>query len=104
MKDAWPEYQKRDLTVMVISPVNEEGLRRFAEEESVPVILISDESRETMNSYGIRGVDSPVIYLIGKDGTVKISWTHWPTNQEIFQSVDSMPMRQQEMQERFEAA
>jgi len=46
------------------------------------------------------GDGSNVAILIGKDGTEKKRWDNPPTPDEVFQLIDSMPMRQQEMQAR----
>ena len=42
------------------------------------------------------------VALIGKDGTLKKTWLTQPTEENIFQTIDSMPMRQQEMREQKE--
>ncbi len=41
--------------------------------------------------------DADVAILIGKDGTEKSRWAKPPTPDKVFQLIDSMPMRQQEM-------
>lgn len=40
------------------------------------------------------------VMLIGKDGGIKLSQTSPVTNTELFELIDAMPMRRQEMRER----
>jgi peroxiredoxin len=102
VKQNLEDYRKRELVAIVVSPVKEEELTRFAREEPMPIILISDERQETISAYGVRGMKSPVVFLIDKEGIVQASWARWPSTEEIFEAVDSFPAK--EAQGRSEAA
>lgn len=101
-RDSWPEFQDRDLVLIVVSPTDEDTLAQLGTAESLPAILVSDEGGDVFAAYGIR--DTPVVYLIGKDGTAKAYWDHWPSNEEAFALIDAMPMRQAEVVEHRQAA
>ena len=59
--------------------------------------LLSDEEAESIyRKYEIEKNTFSVL-LIGKDGKVKMRKTDIISTREIFQMIDSMPMRQQEM-------
>ena len=57
-------------------------------------IISLDELRE------ILGVKKDTIVLIGKDGSVKASWNEIVDPNIVFEIIDAMPMRMQEMRER----
>ena len=57
-------------------------------------LLKLDELRKTL------GVKKDTIVLIGKDGSVKASWKELVDPNIVFEIIDAMPMRRQEMRER----
>jgi hypothetical protein len=57
-------------------------------------LLKLDELRKTL------GVKKDAIVLIGKDGSVKASWNEIVDPIIVFEIIDAMPMRRQEMRER----
>jgi hypothetical protein len=60
---------------------------------------LSAESREeTIERFEIP-LDRFEVILIGKDGTIKLRRSEPTTAAEIFELIDSMPMRQREMRE-----
>ncbi|HKK78607.1 MAG TPA: DUF4174 domain-containing protein [Phaeodactylibacter sp.] len=57
-------------------------------------------SNKLYRKYDINSGDGLVVLLIGKDGTEKLRETAVVLPERIFRLIDSMPMRQREMQER----
>lgn len=90
-----PELQDRDMVV----------LRTTGSEETRAVIGYTPINRGTARllkkqfepaSHGL------TVILIGKDGTEKARWRRVVDPQEIFDLIDSMPMRKQEMKQQAE--
>lgn len=83
----------RDIVFIEITP---EGTRSWADGGSGGAL--SDSSAELRERFDVDEASFTVI-LIGKDGGVKGRWSEPPSwEEEIFPLIDSMPMRQQEMQ------
>ena len=102
--DEWEGFQDREMVAILVSAAPPDELIEFAEKEDVPFVLVSDEDNVVTSLYGADGSQEPIVYLLGKDGMVKKVWVGWPANSEIFDLVDTMLLRQQEIQERSEAA
>ena len=82
------DFQDRD---MILFQVFEEGQSSAGEETLSP-----EKVRELRRRFNIRPGRVTMI-LIGKDGGVKLKREHRIGLQEIFDLIDSMPMRQREM-------
>lgn len=59
-------------------------------------LLSEKEAQSLYQNYNIDSATFSVV-LLGKDGSVKMRKTDIVSTREIFQLIDSMPMRQQEM-------
>lgn len=58
---------------------------------AAPMIALSDPEGGIAKAYGSRG--ATLVYLIGKDGTVKAMWSRVPKMTEVYALIDAMPMR-----------
>lgn len=58
-----------------------------------------NDSRSIYQDFSIKNDDFRVL-LIGKDGTLKLTRTRAVSRSDLFELIDSMPMRQREMQTR----
>jgi len=85
------EAEDRDLIVFRIL---EKGSSRMAEQP-----LSSEDAEALRRNFRVKTGRFAVI-LIGKDGGIKMVREHRAELQEIFDLIDSMPMRQQEMMEK----
>lgn len=61
--------------------------------------IISDSSADTIRSRFTPPKDGYSIYLIGKDGGVKLKQDEVLAPNELFRVIDRMPMRQREMRD-----
>lgn len=61
--------------------------------------IISDSSAETIRSRLSPPDESYSIFLIGKDGGVKLEQNDFLAPDELFRVIDRMPMRQREMRD-----
>lgn len=61
--------------------------------------IISDESAESIRSRLSPMNDSYSIFLIGKDGGVKLKQDEFLEPEKLFRVIDRMPMRQREMRD-----
>ncbi len=52
-RDMFLSLKKLDAVVLGISPDSVESHKKFADKYSLPFILLSDESKETLNKYGV---------------------------------------------------
>lgn len=78
------EFSKHGCAVVGISADPPAKLARFADKRAIGVTLLSDESHETLNAYGVWGEKSLYgkrfegilrsSYLVGKDGRVIEAW------------------------------
>ena len=87
------EVKDRDL---IVYQVLEKGPSRLGDQPLAP-----EEAEKLRRRFGV-GSDRFTVILIGKDGSVKLIREYWVELQEIFDLIDSMPMRQREMSERSE--
>jgi hypothetical protein len=63
------------------------------------ISLTGESAQEMRNRLGVTGQEFQVI-LIGKDGTVKLRSKAAVSASALFQLIDAMPMRQEEMREK----
>ena len=90
------KFEARDLIVIAVGTPTE-GLEGKPSE--TPVYVLTDRTGATLRAYGAEG-HAPTFYLVGKDGTIKMARRGYPDDQELFGTIDAMPMRRQEMRER----
>ncbi len=83
--------QERDLVVIEIF---EEGISRSDGRAITPA-----SAAKLREHFEIEPGASAII-LVGKDKTEKRRWESLPALREIFETIDAMPMRQQEIEER----
>ena len=89
----WPGFAERDLLLFDLTHtdlhfISVPARGPVSENEAKQVIRMSD-----------CGADDKYV-LIGKDGGVKRRWTGKMSIDELFQTIDAMPMRQYEMRTR----
>ena len=56
-----------------------------------PIIGLRDADGSVIKAYG--SSNATLVYLIGKDGTVKAVWSSVPKLTEVYALIDAMPMR-----------
>ena len=79
-RDAWDEFEERDVAVLGVSDDPVPDLSAFAEEYDLPFRLLSDEDGEVASAYGSYGEKNMFgdtfdgvfrnTYVIGTDGTI----------------------------------
>ena len=85
-------YDERDLVIIAVMPPKDP----IWAVTTPPLYLLRDESGSIRHDYrAAPGLTS--FYLIGKDGTIKMARHEFPSNKELFEVIDAMPMRQEEM-------
>jgi hypothetical protein len=113
-------YRWQNRILLVFAPSNDDGrlaaTRNLAREHSrgfddrhmITVIALTEgealdgqplsriQTDSLREQYGI-GPSDFAVFLIGKDGGVKLRLERPPRATELFELIDSMPMRQQEM-------
>ena len=68
------------------------------------IVLVASEVSEPdrqflMHDYKLNPSDNFIGWLIGKDGGIKETYKKPVTTQDLFNTIDSMPMRKQEMKQ-----
>ena len=58
---------------------------------AAPIISLRDPDGDITKAYG--SSNATLVYLIGKDGTVKAIWSRVPKLTEVYALIDAMPMR-----------
>jgi peroxiredoxin len=104
----WPEFTRRELSVVLIAAQKIQGLfgaQKFVAEHPYPFPILFDETREVTQSYGVYrlvGVDAfriahPAVFLL--DPELKIRWiavspnqSTRPSTEELIRAVDSHPL------------
>ncbi len=92
LRDRRPEISERDMIVFVT-----EGTQ-----DTIPAIGYATLPRGAARDLKRRFEPNPsgmTMVLVGKDGDEKARWNRVVNPQEIFDLIDSMPMRQSEMRE-----
>lgn len=85
---------ERDMVVLVLLP----PARPFFPTPATPPVLVLRDDGRAASAYGTPPGE-PFFCLIGKDGTIKQSGPLIPTPVELFETVDAMPLRRQEIRE-----
>lgn len=86
------EYETRDLIVFRFAGVSIADMESGAQ----PNINLKD----AQNFLGVSPADKFRVFLIGKDGSIKLQSSVAITNETLFSIIDAMPMRQREMRDR----
>ena len=81
-----PELLDRDMIILGFG----KGLNTFY----VDPLLDLEQLRRSLS------IEENTLVLIGKDGTVKASWTEPVKIKTIFEIIDAMPMRKREIREK----
>ncbi len=93
-RDHWAEFVDRDLILLEV--IGEEIFLRSSPEGT---LRLNAESVKTIQSYN--ACQSDVSYmLVGKDGGVKNRWNDSLPLEDLFATIDSMPMRRHEMRQK----
>ena len=97
LKEAIPEFLERDVIILSVK----EGSARIRSDFNQPNLNFSNPNDWNIwvEQYLLKSDDGGVL-LIGKDSGLKKVWQEHQmpvAPQEIFEIIDSMPMRQQEM-------
>jgi peroxiredoxin len=90
-------FEDREVLVVAVVP---EDSPLAAWPSAEPILVAHDEHGRVHETYGAA---SPCALLVGKDGTVKDSWTGLPPDAEVLAKIDAMPMRRQEVLARVRA-
>ena len=80
-RDEFPRFGKLDAVIIGVSPDSVDSHKRFAEKYQLPFILLSDENKEVLNTYGVwkeksmygrkyMGVERTT-YIIDEKGKIK---------------------------------
>ena len=77
------KFAERDLMLVTISAKPTAS--------AAPIIALRDPDGRTAKTYGSSG--ATLVYLIGKDGTIKVVWPRVPRLSEVYALIDAMPMR-----------
>jgi len=90
-------FTLRDLVVFVVVP-HESDLPAEARDLPAPFIALRDGEGE--RSVAAQGGGAPAFYLVGKDTGIKRASRACPKVTDLFDLIDAMPMRRDEMRER----
>lgn len=72
-RDAWDRLQEAGAVVIGVSTDDVAAHRRFADEHSLPFVLLSDPEGEILERYGVPsrlGMAARVTFVIGPDGEI----------------------------------
>lgn len=83
-RDEFAQFKKRGAVVLGVSPDSVKSHDKFVEKFKLPFILLADEDKKIVQSYGVWGEKSfmgrkylgvyRVTFLIGPDGRIKKIW------------------------------
>jgi peroxiredoxin len=82
------QFLERDLTLIAISSAK-------VSSSVAPVLNLRDADGQLAALYGSSG--KTLVYLIGKDGTIKRVWERIPKLSDVYALIDAMPMRKGEL-------
>ncbi len=77
------KFRERDLLLLSISAKPPSSI--------APIISLRDQDGGVAKAYG--SSEATLVYLIGKDGTVKAVWSRVPKLTDVYALIDAMPMR-----------
>jgi peroxiredoxin len=82
------QFLERDLTLMAISSAK-------VPSSIAPILNLRDADGGVAAQYGSKG--RTLVYLVGKDGTIKRAWERMPKLSDVYALIDAMPMRKGEL-------
>jgi len=99
-RDAFGEFTARGAVVAGISPDSPKSHVRFAEKQSLPYLLLSDEEKKVCEMYGVwvlkkmygreyMGVERST-FLIGEDGTLLREWRKVRVKGHVAEVLDAL--------------
>jgi len=91
----WQGFEERDLLLMSVSPEND-----TKGEVSVLMEMLGNTTIDTRIHERVRCGQDFELVLIGKDTGVKARWKKDFTQEDLFNRIDAMPMRQFEMRQK----
>ncbi len=82
--EAMPRFENLDAVILGVSPDSPEKHRKFIEKKGLGITLLSDESKETLQTYGVWQLKKMcgreymgvvrTTYIIDPEGTVVAGW------------------------------
>lgn len=69
-RDKYPEFQELETVVLGVSKDSVVSHEKFAQEFSLPFILLSDDDHKIVKDYGAGGLFSRISYLIDPSGRI----------------------------------
>ena len=98
----WDGFKERDLEILEFRKQTSHLVKEHRRAEAVPRALVTHAWYHTTESHKKIGTttkcDNKLEYvLIGKDKTVKKRWGLFPSNDDLYSTIDAMPMRQIEI-------
>jgi peroxiredoxin len=81
-------FLERDLTLIAVSTAK-------VPSSIAPILNLRDADGSVAALYGSSG--KTLVYLVGKDGTVKRVWERMPKLSDVYALIDAMPMRKGEL-------
>ena len=100
MRQYYQEFIKRDTEIISIGPEDAEAFQEYWQENQLPFIGLPDESHSVLNLYQqetkmLKLGRMPAQMLIDKEGILRFvhygnSMKDIPSNQEIFEIIDSI--------------
>jgi len=101
----WKGFKERDLEILEYRKQTSHLVEEHGRADPVPRALITHAwyygtvPHEKISA--ITKCENKLEYvLIGKDGSQKRRWSLFPTNDDLYSTIDAMPMRRFEMRER----
>ena len=91
-----PDLRDRDLQLVAIICPSSNLCPPAGSYEDRRIHIVTDASGETARQYDGEA-ERPCVYLVGKDGTIKLAQTSLPAWDDLFALIDAMPIRQSEM-------
>ncbi len=101
-RDDFPKFENIDAVILGVSPDSVESHKKFAEKYNLPFNLLSDESKEVCEKYGVWQQKSMygrkymgvvrTTYIIDKDGRVKKLFTRVKVdnhNKEVMEALQN---------------
>jgi len=100
----YPEFEKRDVAVLGISPDGIKSHTRFASKHSLDVTLLSDEAKTVVEAYGVwkqkmmygrtyMGVERST-FLVDPDGKIAACWRRVKVAGHAGEVLDALKKRQ----------
>ncbi|MBI4579869.1 MAG: peroxiredoxin [Planctomycetes bacterium] len=91
VRDDWTEFRKRHATCLGVNPADVEKHASFVKEHSFPFPILNDEASRIAAAYGCKGekYTNRTVYVIGRDGKVKLGESGMVPHEKMFAALDS---------------